>query len=226
MTSADLLTPRPELIAPLAAPSLALRIADALTEAVASGAVEPGERLVETDIAARLGVSRVPLREALKLLEAQGIVEVVAHRGARVVPFDDARIDRICEARIALERLALNTAVARYAAEPGLLAELDRQIGAMRRCDRRRAPLDASKADLAFHRAMIAASGNDVVAKLWEALARHVLIVFGRETRGERGAPGLAAQHRRLRDVLAGGDLAAAHREIETHVLRLRRRGD
>src|SRR4051812_12303557 len=109
MTTADLLTPRPELIAPLAAPSLALRIADALTEAVASGAVEPGERLVETDIAARLGVSRVPLREALKLLEAQGIVEVVAHRGARVVPFDDARIDRICKARIALERLALNT---------------------------------------------------------------------------------------------------------------------
>lgn len=220
------LAPKPVLMAPIAAPSLALRIADALTDAIASGAVEPGERLVETDIAARLGVSRVPLREALKLLEAQGIVEVVAHRGARVVPFDDARIDRICEARIALERLALGTAVPRYAREPILLATLDSLIEAMRTCQRRRDLLDASKADLAFHEAMVAHSGNDVVAKLWEALARHVLIVFGRETRSERGAPALVDQHRALRDVLASGDQKAAERELETHILRLRRRGD
>jgi Bacterial regulatory proteins, gntR family len=82
-----------------------------LTDAIAGGAIEPGERLVETEIAARMGVSRVPLREALSLLEAQGIVEALPNRGARVVPFDDARVDRACEARVALERLALRTAV-------------------------------------------------------------------------------------------------------------------
>jgi DNA-binding GntR family transcriptional regulator len=88
------------LSAPSRQPSLAVRIADALTDGVAGGAIEPGERLVETEIAARMGVSRVPLREALKLLEAQGIVEVLPHRGAWVVPFDEARVDRICEARV------------------------------------------------------------------------------------------------------------------------------
>lgn len=207
---------------PARQPSLAVRIADALTDAIAGGAIEPGERLVETDIAARLGVSRVPLREALKLLEAQGIVEVLPHRGARVIPFDDLRIDRLCEARVALERLALPPAVAAFGAEPSRLEALDGLIDAMLLAARREAWLEASKADLAFHRTIVAASGNDIVAKLWEALARHVLIVFGREVRSERAAPRLVEQHAHLRRLLAAGDLPALLREIEPHILRLR----
>jgi DNA-binding GntR family transcriptional regulator len=212
----------PALCAPSRQPSLAVRIADALVDGIAGGAIEPGERLVETEIAARIGVSRVPLREALKLLEAQGIVEVLPHRGARVVPFDDTRVDRVCEARVALERLALRTAVPAFEADPTRLATLDRLIDAMLLAARRQAWLEASKADLAFHRTMVEASGNDIVAKLWEALARHVLIVFGREVRTERAGPQLVRQHVRLRNLLAASDLATLLDEIEPHILRLR----
>jgi DNA-binding GntR family transcriptional regulator len=212
----------PSLAPPARTSSLALRIADALTDAIAAGAIEPGERLVETDIAARMGVSRVPLREALKLLEAQGIVEVLPHRGARVVPFDDIRVDRVCEARVALERLALRTAVPAFQADPTLLATLDRLIDAMLLAARRQAWLEVSKIDLAFHRKVVEASGNDIVVKLWEALARHVLIVFGREVRSERARPRLVEQHTRLRDLLAAGDLTRLLQEIEPHILRLR----
>jgi DNA-binding GntR family transcriptional regulator len=212
----------PALAMPARALSLALRIADALTEAIAGGAIEPGERLVETEIAARMGVSRVPLREALKLLEAQGIVEVLPHRGARVVPFDDARVDRICETRVALERLALRTATPVFQADPTRVATLDRLIDAMLLAARRQAWLEVSKLDLAFHRTMVEASGNDIVVKLWEALARHVLIVFGREVRSERAGSRLVEQHARLRDLLAAGDLKRLFEEIEPHILRLR----
>ena len=212
----------PALPAPSRLPSLAVRIADALTDAIAGGAIEPGERLVETEVAARLGVSRVPLREALKLLEAQGIVEALPHRGARAVPFDDLRIDRVCEARVALERLALRTAAPAFLADPTRLAALDGLIDAMLLAARRQAWLEASKADLAFHRTIVEASGNDIVAKLWEALARHVLIVFGREVRSERAGPRLVEQHVRLRDLLAAGDHQALLHEIEPHILRLR----
>jgi DNA-binding GntR family transcriptional regulator len=69
---------------------------------------------------------------------------------------------------------------------------------------------------------MVEASGNDIVAKLWEALARHVLIVFGREVRTERAGPQLVEQHSRLRDLLAAGDLPALLQQIEPHILRLR----
>lgn len=215
-------TLEPSLARPARPPSLAVRIADALSDAIAGGAIEAGSRLVETEIAARMGVSRVPLREALKLLEAQGIVEVLAHRGARVVPFDEARVDRVCEARVALERLALRTAVPAFQLDPSRLATLDRLIDAMLPAVRRQAWLEVSKADLAFHRTIVEASGNDIVAKLWEALARHVLIVFGREARSERAGPQLALQHARLRDLLAAGDLATLLDEIEPHILRLR----
>ena len=112
-----------------------------------------------------MGVSRVPLREALKLLEAQGIVEVLPHRGTWVVPFDDARVDRICEARVVLERLALRTAVPAFRPIQRRLATLDGLIDAMRLAARRQAWLEVSKADLAFHRTMVEASGNDIVVE-------------------------------------------------------------
>jgi DNA-binding GntR family transcriptional regulator len=132
------------LSAPSRQSSLAVRIADALSDGIAGGAIEPGERLVETEIAARMEVSRVPLREALKLLEAQGIVEVLPHRGARV--------DRICEARVALERLALRTAVPVFQADPTRLATLDGLIDAMLLAAHRQEWLQATKTDLVFHR--------------------------------------------------------------------------
>jgi DNA-binding GntR family transcriptional regulator len=212
----------PSLAVPARTSSLALRIADALTDAIAEGAIEPGERLVETEIAAQMGVSRVPLREALKLLEAQGIVEVLPHRGARVVPFDDTQVDRVCEVRVALERLALRTAVPVFQVDTTRLAMLDRLIDAMLLAARRQAWLEVSKLDLAFHRTVVEASGNEIVVKLWEALARHVLIVFGREVRSERAGPRLVEQHARLRDLLAAGDLTSLLEEIEPHILRLR----
>ena len=73
-------------------------------------------------------MSRVPVREAVKTLEAQGILRSQPHRGAYIVPLDDARIDRICEARLALERLALPGAVAALEVAPARLRELDAVI--------------------------------------------------------------------------------------------------
>jgi DNA-binding GntR family transcriptional regulator len=69
---------------PIGSDSLAARIADRLVDAIASNALQPGQRLIETEIARALGVSRMPLREGLKLLEAQGILAVTPRiRSAR-----------------------------------------------------------------------------------------------------------------------------------------------
>lgn len=205
------------------AQSLAEQAANAIVAGISAGALRPGERIIETELASLLNMSRVPLREALKILEAQGILESVPHRGTRVATFDDVRVNQICQARIALERLALVDAAPICKRDPAALARLDQIIIDMERSAERLEWIEVSKADLSFHREICRLSGNAIVATLWEALARHVLIVFGHEIRDERDAKVMGPQHRRLRDLLAKGDVEKFLREIENHILRLRR---
>jgi len=204
-------------------PSLAEQVADAIVDGIAMGALQPGQRLIETDLARQLQVSRVPVRESLKMLEAQGILETSPHRGARVAEFSEARIDQICEARVALERIAVRDAVAAYRRDPARIERLDAVIDRMERAAERLDWVAVSKADLDFHREICAASGNGVVTILWETLARHVMIVFGREIRDERDAARLGPQHRRLRDMLLCSTPDELDAEVESHILRLRR---
>jgi DNA-binding GntR family transcriptional regulator len=222
-------TPRQARAAAAALPlvrsrNLGEQVADAIVDGIASGALLPGQRLVETDLAQQLQVSRVPLRESLKMLEAQGILDSEPHRGARVAEFDDLKIDHICEARVALEKIALRDAMAAYRTDPAHIARLDHILARMERAAEALDWTAISKADLAFHREICAVSGNDVVITLWETLARHVLIVFGREIRSERDARNIGPHHRRVRDMLLVADLSALEAEIERHITRLRDR--
>ena len=203
--------------------SLAEQAADAIVTGVASGALQPGQRLVEADLAGLLNMSRVPLREALKILEVQGIVESVPHRGTRVAPIDHRRLDQISEVRVALERFACRDAIPIYVAQPGELAKLDRLIHQMERAASRIDWIDVSRADLAFHREIMRVSGNVIVQTLWEGLSRLIFIQFGLEILEERDTLAYGPMHRKLRDLLAAGDGAALDREIADHVFRLRR---
>jgi DNA-binding GntR family transcriptional regulator len=209
----------------LRSPSLAGQVADAIVDGIAMGALQPGQRLIETELAKQLQVSRVPVRESLKMLEAQGILDTSPHRGARVAEFSETRIDQICAARVALERLAIHDAIVVYRADPARIGRLDAIIARMEHAAERLDWAAVSKADLDFHREICAASGNGVVTTLWETLARHVMIVFGREIRDERDAARLGPQHRRLRDMLLGATPTELDAEVERHILRLRGHG-
>jgi DNA-binding GntR family transcriptional regulator len=204
--------------------SLAAQVADVIVAAIASGRIEFGQRLVETDLAGSLDVSRIPVREAFKMLHAQGILTAAPHRGVRVVEFGEGKIDSICKARVALERLALSDAVAQFAKHPDRLSVLDELIGEMQREASRQNWIETSKADLEFHRQICRASENEIVITLWEALAPHVMIVFGREIRTERDGPRLIEQHERILNLIRGGKVSLLHEEINRHIMRLRRR--
>lgn len=205
-------------------PSLAEQAADSIVTGISSGVLKPGQRLVETELASMLNMSRVPLREALKILEAQGIVESVPHRGTYVATFDDEKVNQICGARVELEKLAISHAVPKYEMSPALFADLDRIITVMENAAERLAWIEISKADLRFHREICRASGNKVVETLWESLARQVFIVFGHEIRDEREASAMGRDHRRLKDMLAEGNMRRLNGEIETHILRVQRK--
>jgi DNA-binding GntR family transcriptional regulator len=83
------------------------RVAGYLREAILSGEIVPGERIRQEDVAARFGTSRLPVREALRILEAEGLTEHHMHKGARVPRLDRHEVDVIYQMRERLEPLAL-----------------------------------------------------------------------------------------------------------------------
>jgi DNA-binding GntR family transcriptional regulator len=221
---------------PLAKPPAALRrltlsesLADAITEAIATGAIAPGERLVEIPLAERLGVSRVPLREALKILSAQGILVGGGHRGYSVIAFDERTLQRIDEIRLPVETVLLHDALERWRDQPEGLYRLDEAVEVMaskaRLGDRR----GMSLADLDLHRVIRKAAQNEIAGTVWDTLARHLDIAFSLQDYGKGRLADFVALHAAFRDRIrqlidrrpGEAEIRAA---IEEHVTTLRTR--
>ena len=197
-------------------------VADAIVNAVAQGVLQPGQRLIEAELATQLEVSRVPVREAIKMLQAQGIVKAAPNQGTRVAAFDAPIIDQVIEARVALERIAVRDAAEAYRRNPRLIDGLREIVARMHRASRWSDWVEMRKADVAFHHEMCRVSGNEVVLSLWNALARRTTIIFGRELASERDFDVVICQHETMIDMFESGD-GDVEREIEDHILRLRR---
>ncbi len=182
--------------------SLAESIADSVAEAIATRHLKPGERVVETALADRFSVSRVPIREALKVLHAQGILSGGGHRGFRVAQFGPETIDKVFEVRLMLETFLLRDAVEEWRLGNANPAELDVAISQMEMAARAGDRSASLRADVAFHRTICRASGNLVSSTLWEAIARHVLIIFSLEAYRDNDLSAVADQHRAFRDFI------------------------
>jgi DNA-binding GntR family transcriptional regulator len=121
-------------------PPLVLQIADTLIADIIAGRYKPGERVREQEIANRLGVSRGPVREALRLCEQDGMVEVVPWRGAKVVELRPAEVDDLFEVLSALMGLVARLAASH--AENDGLAKYDRLVTQMENIVAERGDLD------------------------------------------------------------------------------------
>lgn len=197
--------------------------------AIAAGRHPPGARLVESDLAAELGTSRVPVREALQELALYGVLTPAGARGWRVADFDERQIEETYQIRVALERLMLVQAAPVIAAEPTRIENLRRRIDEMRRAARERDAMAINRLDLAFHREALAAADHALGLKMWEGISRHVQIIFGMELYRDPDLEAVTRQHEALLAALLAGDAAALEREIERHIrgyrsLTLRRR--
>ena len=102
----------------------------ALRAAILARRDPPGTRLLEAEVAGRMGISRAPVREAIRQLEQEGLVEFFPHRGAIVIGLPDDEIDAVYELRALIEAKAIARACSR--ATPADLEQLDRIIDEMR----------------------------------------------------------------------------------------------
>lgn len=190
--------------------------AEAVVSAAARGAFLPGDRLVEAEIARDLGISRVPVREALRLLESQGIVVSTPYKGMRLMQVTNRGVAELIRVRAALELLALKEIVAAGAGEA--------RIAAARRAAEAYAQALATgdhavivAADVALHGEICRASGNAVLHALWMSLARQLSVIWGLG-QGARSGPAVVAEHRELLDRLVRADLPGAQAALEAHL--------
>jgi DNA-binding GntR family transcriptional regulator len=193
------------------------RVIDALIAGAARGLVLPGDRIVETDVAQRLGISRVPVREALRILESQGVVVNEPYKGIRLAPVTPQRIDDLIEARIALETTAAIRAMRNGRNRKADIAALGRVVDELELMSVRHDAYGFAQADAAYHRALVALSGNAVLSELWETLSRQLTIIFGLSTFG-KAMPDIVEEHRVLSIVLQSGDEDAIARELNDHI--------
>ena len=201
--------------------SLADQVADSIVEGIANGVIAPGQKIIEVSLASQLQVSRVPVREALKILETQGIVVSRPHRGVRVVEFDKSKIAQVYEVRLFLEKIAMRDACANRDNMPRLLAKLDKVIDRMEQDLARGDLLGVSKADMEFHHEICLASENEIAIILWETLSRHMMIIFEQELKDDADRAHIVDHHRVLRHLLETAGPRELERELERHILRI-----
>ena len=207
-------------LAPLRAELLADQVADHIVAAIARRRLVSGQRLIETDLAEALGVSRVPIREATRILASQGIVVPTPRRGMRVANFDRAWGTQLHNARVAIERLAAHIVAEKLKTDGQALNLLFERVV---RIDREvRYPRDGwfsiNQADIAFHAAIFEIAGSPLLSTLWSAIARHVLIMFAIETYRDTEFERIAAEHHTYVEALQSGNPDLLDREIEDHV--------
>jgi DNA-binding GntR family transcriptional regulator len=205
-------------LAPVQPRTMVEQAAEAVVAAAARGAFLPGDRLVEAEIARDLGISRVPVREALRLLESQGIVVSTPYKGMRLMQVTNHGVAELTRVRSALELLAIKEITA-----PGDGDGKDRIAGARRAAAAYEAALGSRDraaivaADIAFHGEICRASGNAVLHAIWLGLSRQLAVIWGL---GHDVRPGsvVMAEHKALLDHLASGDAAGARTALEQHL--------
>jgi len=186
---------------------------------IAVGELASGDRVSEPFLERAFGASRYTVREALRVLVTQGVLEKSPFSGCRVTVFDEARLRQIYLARLQIELLALPDAIDAIAGKPELLERLDAALADLVAAAADGDDRGYAAADLAFHLAVCEVSGNAIACRLWQTLLPHVRIV--RAVLGERvtdvGAH--VEEHRRLRDAIATADSAAAEQLWRAHLV-------
>lgn len=203
-------------------PGLSEQVYHAVLDEICDGKLTAGAHLVQEQLAARFGVSRQPVQQAMALLKADGLVEEIGTRGLRVAPLDLARMRQHYEIRAALEGLAARRAAQRAAANPAVARDIARR--GRRILDKGQAAVasgkirDQIRQDEALHKLIYDASGNPLLTQTAEVHWRFLRRVMGDVLRHAEPPEEIWRQHGDILEAIAQGEPELAEQRATAHL--------
>jgi DNA-binding GntR family transcriptional regulator len=186
-----------------------------LRAAILDGTLLPGGQLTEAHIAADLGISRSPLREALTKLEEEGLVVKIPFRGAFVVEVSAEDIAEIASIRLLVEPYAAGlSAEALRGPQRARLLQIVETLNEATRNDDIPASIDAH---LEFHRLFYECSGHSILKSMWSGWETKLRLYLSVDHRSYDDLHKVAEEHERLADLAVSGDVEEFRRELARH---------
>lgn len=187
-----------------------------LRQAILTGELKPGERLMEIHLANKLGVSRTPIREAIRKLELEGLVIMIPRRGAEVAQITEKSLKDVLEVRRALDALCVELACDRISEAE--LVQLKEACNRFEEATRTQDTKVIAQADVALHDIIVAATGNDrlvqLVNNLSEQMYRYRFEYIKDVSRHEK----LIQEHRIIYESIVKKDKKTAAEAARTHI--------
>ncbi|ACQ79773.1 transcriptional regulator, GntR family [Beutenbergia cavernae DSM 12333] len=207
-------------VTPLQQEALGDRVARALRRKIVSGELERGTHLVEGPLSESFGVSRGPIRDALRALESDGLVES-RRRGAFVVGLDENDIDELYSLREVLEAFALDLVLEQERLDRTPFVDA---VEAMRDAAQRGDSASFAEADVMFHRLFYTASHHRRLHAMWHTLEPTFVALLEISTAQDDDLGPSAESHAQILDAVLAGDGDSARTELGAHLLGARSR--
>src|SRR5215212_893816 len=193
------------------------RVVAALRGEIVAGRLKPGDKLVESELSERMGVSRGPVREALRQLEQEGLVLLSPYRSTEVLGISQEEVEQVLvPIRLILERFAFSHALRRMNEE-----DFDRLEGLIREMSvaAERGDLDGIvETDVGFHEFVISKSGQPHCLQIWRAIIPRVRAYFYSDGLWRQNSEEVIDEHRELLLVLRTRDEARVLTEVDKHI--------
>ena len=191
-------------------------VVQALRDAIISGRLAPGSALNESRLAEQLRVSRSPLREAIRQLAEEGMVQTVSYKGARVAQLDGAFVEELYSLRAALEEFGVRRLMARG---PVSLESLERIVANMDRAAARKQRGELVELDLRFHRTLCELADHHMLTLHWDKLSNHTRRCINATAGYRRDLTQIAHNHRQLIEVIRDGGVERATIVLREHIV-------
>ena len=202
---------------PIGRTALAVEITNRLRQMILEGQLEPGEKVNEKRLTEQFGVSRTPLREALKVLANEGLLDLIPHRGAVITRQSEAELAEVFRVLAALEGLAGELA-ADHAGEAAL-QEITALTRDLRRSFEQSDRPTYFRINQAIHNAILAAAGNDTLLRSHELLAFRVQRARYQANLTPERWRAAVEEHEAIADALCARDAARSARLMQDHLL-------